>query len=116
MLFLYRTRTIIVKTHVAVSQSIPIRVFIGAEATVVHMQRSLSDPDYVALVATLRRARQAKRLSQLALSETLGKPQSFVAKYETCERRLDVLEVLRVCRALGIRLGDVLPGHWRDHI
>jgi transcriptional regulator with XRE-family HTH domain len=80
------------------------------------MRRSLSDPDYVELVAILRRARERSNISQRALSETLGKPQSFVAKYETCERRLDVLEVLRVCRALGTRLGDVLPEAWRGAV
>ena len=80
------------------------------------MSRSLSDPDYVELVAMLRRAREAKHLSQRALSETLGKPQSFVAKYETCERRLDVLEVLRVCSALQTRLRDVIPEQWRGAV
>lgn len=80
------------------------------------MQRSLSDPDYVALVATLRRLREAQHISQRTLSETLGKPQSFVAKYETCERRLDVLEVLRLCQALGTTLGKVVPDAWRGAI
>jgi transcriptional regulator with XRE-family HTH domain len=78
------------------------------------MQRSLSDPDYIELVASLRKRREARRLSQRALSEALGKPQSFVAKYETCERRLDVLEVLRVCRALDTSLRNVLPECWRE--
>lgn len=77
------------------------------------MQRTLSDPDYVELIATLRRLREAKHVSQRRLSEALGKPQSFVAKYETCERRLDVFEVLRVCLALGTTLRSVVPERWR---
>jgi transcriptional regulator with XRE-family HTH domain len=32
----------------------------------------------------------------------LGRPQSFVAKYEGGERRLDVLEFIAVCDALDI--------------
>ena len=39
-------------------------------------------------------------------TESLGRPQSFVAKYEGAERRLDVLELRRVCEALGISLGE----------
>ena len=77
------------------------------------MKRTLSDPDYVELVASLRRARVGKQLSQRSLAQMLGMSQSFVAKYETGERRLDILEVLRVCRALGITLGAVLPESWR---
>lgn len=76
-------------------------------------QRSLSDPDYVELVATLRRVREAQGLTQRVLSERLGKAQSFVAKYESCERRLDLLEVLRVCNALGTKLVDVVPPSFR---
>ena len=34
----------------------------------------------------------------------LGVPQSFVSKYETGERRLDVGEVQAICRVLGLSL------------
>lgn len=34
----------------------------------------------------------------------LGVPQSFVSKYETGERRLDVEEVQPICRVLGLSL------------
>lgn len=45
-------------------------------------------------------ARQVAELTQTELSVCLGKPQSFVAKYEKGERRLDVLEFLTICRHL----------------
>lgn len=106
----------IVKTIVCNCMGIPNWVCGVVRAIVPRMQKSLSDPDYIELIAILRRVRQAKHLSQRALSETLGRPQSFVAKYETCERRLDVLELLRICRALGIRLGDVLPEPWQGGV
>jgi transcriptional regulator with XRE-family HTH domain len=35
------------------------------------------------------------------LAETLGRPQSFVAKYESGERRLDAAEFVGIARALG---------------
>jgi transcriptional regulator with XRE-family HTH domain len=45
-------------------------------------------------------------LRQVDLAERLGKPQSFVSKYESGERRLDIIELLAVCDALGISLID----------
>lgn len=41
-------------------------------------------------------------LRQLDLAERLGKPQSFVSKYENGERRLDLSEVYSICKALNI--------------
>lgn len=50
----------------------------------------------------LAEARRAAGLSQAELSRRLGRPQSFVSKYERGERRLDVVEFGRVARALQI--------------
>lgn len=51
--------------------------------------------------ALLVKARKQARLSQAALAIRLGRPQSYVAKYEGGERRLDVLEFLEVTHAIG---------------
>lgn len=67
------------------------------------------DPQYIELIARLRSARKVKKLSQKELGDHLNKPQSFVSKVETCERRLDIIEAARWCIALGIALEDVLP-------
>ncbi len=45
-------------------------------------------------------ARKAAGLTQQALARRLKKPQSFVAKYEGGERRLDVVEFITIARAL----------------
>ncbi len=47
-------------------------------------------------------ARRDAGLTQVALATKLGRPQSFVSKFERGERRLDVIEFLDVARALGI--------------
>ncbi|MEK7405051.1 MAG: helix-turn-helix transcriptional regulator [Acidobacteriota bacterium] len=60
-------------------------------------------------IARLRRARKAKGLKQRDLGLMLNKPQAFVSKVETCERRLDFVEGAQWCLALGIRLEDVMP-------
>jgi len=58
------------------------------------------------LQALLRKARESADLRQQDLAERLKVPQSFVSKYESGERRLDLLELRHVCLALNIRLRD----------
>ncbi len=67
------------------------------------------DPQYVEFISRLRNARRARNLSQKELGELINKPQAFVSKVETCERRLDVIEAAEWCIALGVRLEDTLP-------
>jgi ribosome-binding protein aMBF1 (putative translation factor) len=57
---------------------------------------------------TLTQARKKAGLTQLALAKKLGRPQSFVSKFERGERRLDVIEFLDVAKALGIEPAPVL--------
>ena len=45
--------------------------------------------------------RKAAALTQTVVAERLGKPPSYVAKYEGGDRRLDVLEFLDVATAIG---------------
>jgi transcriptional regulator with XRE-family HTH domain len=46
-------------------------------------------------------ARKKAALTQQDLARKLGKPQSFVAKYEGGERRLDVVEFVWIAEILG---------------
>jgi transcriptional regulator with XRE-family HTH domain len=68
------------------------------------MQRHL----YESLQKALVEARQSKGLTQTEIATRLGKPQSFVSKYESGERRLDVVEFLEVCQALSIKPNSIL--------
>lgn len=54
----------------------------------------------------LKEFRLARNLTQAALAERLGLPQSYVSKYETGERRLDFVETGHVCDALGMSLDE----------
>lgn len=47
-------------------------------------------------------ARKEAQLTQATLAKSLKKPQSFVAKYENGERRLDVIEFLLIAHVMGI--------------
>jgi len=64
------------------------------------MEKTLRSAEYMRLVALLVDARRKAGVRQQALAKRLGKPQSFVAKYEGGERRLDVVEFITIAQAL----------------
>ena len=70
---------------------------------------SARNPLYMELVARIRRARKARGLKQKDLGAILNKPQAFISKVETCERRLDLVEAAQWCLALGVTLEEVMP-------
>ena len=57
------------------------------------------------LTALLKEARVEAGLTQVEVARRLKVPQSFISKYESGERRLDLIELQLVCEALDIRLG-----------
>ena len=64
--------------------------------------RSLFSPAYRRLRDWLVAGRHAQSLTQVQLAEKLGRPQSFVSKYERGERRLDFVEVFEIAQVLRI--------------
>jgi transcriptional regulator with XRE-family HTH domain len=66
------------------------------------MHKTLRSPDHARLVALLVAARAAADLTQQELAKKLNRHQSFIAKYENGERRLDVVELIAIARALGV--------------
>lgn len=67
--------------------------------------KSLRSADHARLISLLTAAREKAGLTQQQLADRLGKPQSFVAKYEGGERRIDVIEFLAISRALDLEPG-----------
>ena len=64
------------------------------------MGKSIGPRQHQVLISLLRDARIAAGLTQAQAARALGKPQSFVAKYENGERRIDVVEFLTLADAL----------------
>ena len=64
--------------------------------------RSISRHEYDIFRRFMIAARKEAQLTQESLAKSLQKPQSFVAKYENGERRLDVVEFLIVTRVIGV--------------
>lgn len=63
---------------------------------------------YLRLQRLLVEARRARGLTQSDVAHDLKVPQSFVSKYERGERRLDIVELLRILRILELDVRDVL--------
>ncbi len=58
-----------------------------------HMSKSVHSEDYRQIIKHLKEARVEAGLSQQDVADKLGKPQSFISKIESGERRLDVAEI-----------------------
>ena len=65
------------------------------------MAKSIYTARHNKLRALLKAERKAAGFTQTVVAKRLGKPPSYVAKYEGGDRRLDVLEFLDVAAAIG---------------
>jgi transcriptional regulator with XRE-family HTH domain len=74
------------------------------------LAKGFQDRRYRQLVEVLVDQRRKLNLSQAALAQRLGKHQQFVSRYETGERRLDVVEFHDVAVALGLDAADLIRG------
>lgn len=72
------------------------------------MDKSIYSVAYQRLCALLREIRTEAGLTQVQVAQRLDEPQSFVSKYESGERRLDVVELSLVADALGTTLANVI--------
>lgn len=59
-------------------------------------------------LSLVRQMRVDAGLRQADLARKLGEPQSFVSRYESGERRLDVLELRQICGVLGVSLTEFI--------
>jgi transcriptional regulator with XRE-family HTH domain len=66
-------------------------------------------PEYQQFLERLRAARRRMGLTQVEVAQRLGKPQSYVSKCESGERRVDIIEVAAYASLYGISIEDLLP-------
>jgi transcriptional regulator with XRE-family HTH domain len=58
------------------------------------------------LCSLLKKMRNEAGLRQTELAEKLGKPQSYVSKYESGYKSLDIFEAKEICDAIGVSFSD----------
>ncbi|EKK5221829.1 helix-turn-helix transcriptional regulator [Cronobacter sakazakii] len=69
---------------------------------------SIYSDEYQLVIKLLRSVRIDRGITQSQLAKSLGKPQSFVAKVENGERRLDVIEFAAIARLLSLDPAEIL--------
>jgi transcriptional regulator with XRE-family HTH domain len=70
--------------------------------------KTLGSDRHKALIAFLIERREAAGMTQAQLAERLGEYQSFVARLESGQRRVDVVELIELGRILGFDPADAV--------
>jgi transcriptional regulator with XRE-family HTH domain len=65
------------------------------------MSKTLRSPRHEALRSLLVEKRKKAGLSQAELAKRLSQYQSFVARVESGQRRIDVVELIEIAHAIG---------------
>ena len=66
------------------------------------MPASMHNPAADLLANTVVELRKAKGMNQRELAAALGREQNYVARIETGQRRVDLIEWIELLRALGV--------------
>ena len=64
------------------------------------------EPEYRILIQCLKDFRIQSKMTQKELADKLGCSQSYICKYEQCQKRLDIIEVRKICSILGYSLKE----------
>lgn len=79
------------------------------------MTKSVHTKDYNLFLELLIKARKDADLTQAEVAGRLQRPQSYVSKYESGERRLDVVEFLDLARVIGFDPSKLINILSRSH-
>lgn len=64
--------------------------------------------EYRAIIDRLVEHRRAVGMTQAELAQAVGTDQSQISKIERIHRRLDIIDYIRICRAIGLDPGEPL--------
>ncbi len=98
--------------RILISERYPVLGYRPQSSPTGGVEKSIHSERHRQLAVLLRELRKASGLRQADVALALGEPQSFVAKYEAGERRLDLIELEQVSDVLGITVEE-LVGRWR---
>lgn len=72
------------------------------------VRKTIFDPKYRAMINSLKTLRVQHGLTQRDLAKRLGVAHCFVGRAETCERRLDIMDLVRILRAMDFTDHEIL--------
>lgn len=67
---------------------------------------NIYEPCYRIFVECLKDFRTQSHMTQQELASLLNCPQSYISKYEQGQKRLDIVEIRRICNVLGVSLTE----------
>jgi transcriptional regulator with XRE-family HTH domain len=70
------------------------------------VKKGLFKKEYKVLLEQIYRLRLGSGLRQADLADKLGVPQSFISKIESGERKIDLVELRALCKALGSDINE----------
>ena len=70
------------------------------------MSNRLWDKKQETFRKAIKEIRVNRNLKQVELAKKLKKPQSFVSKYETGERKLDFVELSEICKVCDVSIEE----------
>lgn len=72
------------------------------------MKKSIYSEKHKKLCELMIRARKDAGFTQQELADKIKRPQSFIAKYERGERRLDLIELIEISKFIGLNVEDLI--------
>lgn len=69
---------------------------------------AIYEPEYRILIQCLKDYRMQSKMTQQELAYQLECSQSYICKYEQCQKRLDFIEVRNICLALGVSMAELV--------
>lgn len=66
------------------------------------------EPEYRVLIDCLKSYRLQSKMTQQELAALLGCSQTYISKYEQSQKRLDIIEVRKICNCLGVDLIELI--------
>ena len=73
-----------------------------------NMDKSIHSHLYHQVIGRLRGKREKLGITQVQLADLLKVNQTFISRVETCDRRLDIIELHHICQVLGISFVDFI--------
>lgn len=71
-------------------------------------QKTIFDPKYKEMINSLKQLRKNRGLTQRDLAKRLGVAHCFIGRAETCERRLDILDLIHILKVLDLSNQEIL--------
>lgn len=72
------------------------------------INKTIFDTRYKMLIEAIKQLRQERGITQRELAKQLNKTHCYVGRIETCERRMDILDLINILRALNLSDSEIL--------